>query len=86
MLQKVFMKIHEGSTTMFYIESKNFNFSEDRVFDRHFKPIRIDKKLFERTTDLMLHHLHFPEDNTYGCDEYHIALGSMIETPEELLE
>lgn len=84
MLQKFYLKIDGSKTTIFYIESKNFNFSEDRVFNKDFEKINIDKQLFERATNMIVHNLHFPEDTTSIYEEYTIGMGSMIRTPDQL--
>ena len=85
MLQKFYLKIKDRKVSIFYIESKNFTFSEDRVFNKDFEQIKIDKKLFERATSMIVHNLHFPEDTIFCYDEYDIGMGSMIKTPEHLL-
>lgn len=85
MLQTIFLKIPGQKTTYFYIECKNFTFSMEKVFDKEFKKINIDQRLFEKSKNLIIHNLHFPQDTIHTGEEYDIALGSMIETPEELI-
>lgn len=85
MLQKIYIKIEGQKPSFFYIENKNFDFKENRVFDKEFNNISIDRKLFTRSKDLIVHNLHFPEVEQAIYDDYDIALGSSIKTPKELL-
>ena len=85
MLQKFYIKFNSRKPVPFYIESKNFNFDENRVFNKDFENIKIDGNIFKICTNMIIHNLHFPEETTYLGEDYDIAMGSLIKTPKELL-
>ena len=85
MLQKFYLKYGTQKTTLFYIETKNFNFDESHVFNKDLENIKIDGNIFKICTNMIIHNLHFPEETTYLGEDYDIAMGSLIKTPKELL-
>ena len=85
MLQKVYVKGVGRKPALIYVESKNFDFNPNRVFNINLEQIKINDKLFQRICDMIIHKLHYPSDDIASFDEYDIALGRLIKTPEELL-
>lgn len=85
MLQKFYIKYDNRKPALFYIESKNYDFDENRVFNKDFENIKIDRIIFKKCTEMIIRNLHFPEETTYLGDGFDIVMGSLIETPRELL-
>lgn len=81
MLNKIYLKIHDGGLTLFYVESKNLVFDIENVYDRKFNPITIDKGLFEKSCSLIIRNIMYGETLWLG-DGYDLAVGTPVEKQE----
>lgn len=80
-LNKIYLKVHDGGLTLFYVESNNFQFDIEKVYDKNFNPIKVDKGLFEKSCNLIIRNIMYGE-TLWLCDDYDIAIGTPVEKQE----
>ena len=68
-----------------YIETKNFDFDNVKVYDMMFNPITLNDRVLDICKREILHELHFGNKISTYWKDLKVKMGNSIKTPDFLL-